>query len=244
MGEPPERRRAPLQEAAGSAAAHRAASPGPPLKRLLDSILRAELVWAFATVAILVALTWRSPWGRRLGELFEGRMVATDIVAPFDLDLPDEVRTAERIEQARRAVDDVYLFDAKAGERLEAELAEALAPGSPQAPADPALAEALRGPRGHEALAELGRIGRELLSEKIVARTDTLPHDRAITVRYFGAPSEVSLRDLSRIITDDQVLTARLLKLVNSSFYGFPQRVATVTGAIVLIGFDAVRNLL
>lgn len=53
-----------------------------------------------------------------------------------------------------------------------------------------------------------------------------------------------SARDLSRIITDDQVLTARLLKLVNSSFYGFPQRVSTVTGAIVLIGFDAIRNLL
>ncbi len=53
-----------------------------------------------------------------------------------------------------------------------------------------------------------------------------------------------SARDLSRIITDDQVLTARLLKLVNSSFYGFPQRISTVTGAIVLLGFDAIRNLL
>ena len=53
-----------------------------------------------------------------------------------------------------------------------------------------------------------------------------------------------SARDLSRIITDDQVLTARLLRLVNSSFYGFPQRISTVTGAIVLLGFDAIRNLL
>ena len=53
-----------------------------------------------------------------------------------------------------------------------------------------------------------------------------------------------SARDLARVITDDQVLTARLLKLVNSSFYGFPQRIATVTGAIVLLGFDAIRNLL
>ena len=45
-----------------------------------------------------------------------------------------------------------------------------------------------------------------------------------------------SAKDLARIITDDQVLTARLLKLVNSSFYGFPQRISTVTGAIVLLG--------
>ena len=53
-----------------------------------------------------------------------------------------------------------------------------------------------------------------------------------------------SANDLAGIIADDQVLTARLLKLVNSSFYGFPQRVSTVTNAIVLLGFDAIRNLL
>lgn len=53
-----------------------------------------------------------------------------------------------------------------------------------------------------------------------------------------------SADDLSQIITDDQVLTARLLKLVNSSFYGFPQRISTVAGAIVLLGFDSIRNLL
>lgn len=53
-----------------------------------------------------------------------------------------------------------------------------------------------------------------------------------------------SARDLATVITDDQVLTARLLKLVNSSFYAFPQRISTVTGAIVLLGFDAIRNLL
>ena len=53
-----------------------------------------------------------------------------------------------------------------------------------------------------------------------------------------------SVKDIARVITDDQVLTARLLKLVNSSFYGFPQRISTVNSAIVLLGFDAIRNLL
>jgi len=53
-----------------------------------------------------------------------------------------------------------------------------------------------------------------------------------------------SADDLAVIISNDQVQTARLLKLVNSSFYGFPQRISTVTTAIVLLGFDAIRNLL
>ena len=55
---------------------------------------------------------------------------------------------------------------------------------------------------------------------------------------------QASAKSLASVITDDQVLTARLLRLVNSSFYGFPQRIATVTNAIVLLGFDAIRNLL
>lgn len=53
-----------------------------------------------------------------------------------------------------------------------------------------------------------------------------------------------SASDLSRIITEDQILTARLLRLVNSACYGFPRKISTVTDAVVLLGFDAIRNLL
>ena len=53
-----------------------------------------------------------------------------------------------------------------------------------------------------------------------------------------------SAKDLAEVITDDQILTARLLRLVNSAFYGFPQRISTVTEAVILLGFDAIRNLL
>ncbi|MFN3535687.1 MAG: HDOD domain-containing protein, partial [Desulfatiglandales bacterium] len=55
---------------------------------------------------------------------------------------------------------------------------------------------------------------------------------------------KTSAKELASLISEDQILTARLLRLVNSSFYGFPQRITTVTGAIVLLGFEAIRNLL
>jgi putative nucleotidyltransferase with HDIG domain len=82
--------------------------------------------------------------------------------------------------------------------------------------------------------------------KRLIQRVEDLPTLPRTVLRITEMVNDprASARDLSQIITDDQVLTARLLKLVNSSFYGFPQRVATVTGAIVLIGFDAVRNLL
>jgi len=80
----------------------------------------------------------------------------------------------------------------------------------------------------------------------IVRRIDdlpTLPRSVFRITELVNNPTS-SAKDLAKVITDDQVLTARLLKLVNSSFYGFPRRIATVTGAVVLLGFDAIRNLL
>ena len=82
--------------------------------------------------------------------------------------------------------------------------------------------------------------------QQIIAGIDdlpTLPRTVLKITELINDPKS-SAQDLARIITDDQVLTARLLKLVNSSFYGFPQRISTVTNAIVLLGFDAIRNLL
>lgn len=81
---------------------------------------------------------------------------------------------------------------------------------------------------------------------KIIARIDDLPTLPRTVLRITELVNDPksSAKDLARIITDDQVLTARLLKLVNSSFYGFPQRISTVTNAIVLLGFDAIRSLL
>jgi putative nucleotidyltransferase with HDIG domain len=55
---------------------------------------------------------------------------------------------------------------------------------------------------------------------------------------------KTSALDLARTILEDQALTARLLRLVNSPFYGFPRRIATVTEAVTILGFHPVRNLL
>lgn len=48
---------------------------------------------------------------------------------------------------------------------------------------------------------------------------------------------------LADIISRDQVLTSRILKLVNSPYYGFPQRVSTLRSAITILGFNVVRGL-
>jgi putative nucleotidyltransferase with HDIG domain len=73
---------------------------------------------------------------------------------------------------------------------------------------------------------------------KLVQQIGSLP-----TLPTVVLPKTSALQ-LSRVILDDQALTARLLRLVNSPFFGFPQRIATVTEAITILGFHQVRNLL
>lgn len=53
----------------------------------------------------------------------------------------------------------------------------------------------------------------------------------------------VSAGALSKALSEDQVLTARILKLANSSYYGFPRRIGTVNLAVVVLGFDTVKDL-
>ncbi len=45
------------------------------------------------------------------------------------------------------------------------------------------------------------------------------------------------------IIAKDQVLSARILRLVNSPVYGFPGRISSITHALVLLGFNVVKGL-
>lgn len=54
---------------------------------------------------------------------------------------------------------------------------------------------------------------------------------------------ESSLLDIARLISGDSVLSARLLQLANSSFFGFPSQIETVTHAVTVIGMSQIRDL-
>ncbi|MDH5228533.1 MAG: HDOD domain-containing protein [Gammaproteobacteria bacterium] len=54
---------------------------------------------------------------------------------------------------------------------------------------------------------------------------------------------KTDIEDIGQVISQDPDLTARLLKLVNSSYYGFNQRVDTVTRAILLVGLKELQHM-
>ncbi|GIV16321.1 MAG: phosphohydrolase [Armatimonadota bacterium] len=50
-------------------------------------------------------------------------------------------------------------------------------------------------------------------------------------------------QSIARVIATDQAMTARVLKLANSAFYGLPRRVSTLSEAVVILGFRTIKNL-
>ena len=53
---------------------------------------------------------------------------------------------------------------------------------------------------------------------------------------------ETSIARVSETIEKDQAMALKILKLVNSVFYGFRSKVSDIKNAVVLLGFNAVRN--
>lgn len=56
--------------------------------------------------------------------------------------------------------------------------------------------------------------------------------------------SDVPLEQVAKFLEKDQSLTLKVLRLVNSAFYGFPGRIKTVEHAVVILGLDTLHGLL
>ena len=54
---------------------------------------------------------------------------------------------------------------------------------------------------------------------------------------------ESTVKDISQIINKDSSLSAKVIKMVNSAYYGLSQRVPSIEQALVLLGIDAVKNI-
>src|SRR5277367_3584797 len=70
----------------------------------------------------------------------------------------------------------------------------------------------------------------------------TLPEVTAQIIKTVEDPKS-SAGQLHKIVSHDPALVTRILKVVNSSFYGLPGQIASVERAIVLLGLNAVKNI-
>lgn len=81
--------------------------------------------------------------------------------------------------------------------------------------------------------------------KEFIRGASRLPVLPKVTIRLLNVldSPDSSSKDIAAIIEAEPVLTARLLKLANSSFYGQSGRIATVRSAVVVLGSKTIRSL-
>jgi HD-like signal output (HDOD) protein len=75
-----------------------------------------------------------------------------------------------------------------------------------------------------------------------VSALATLPEVTAKIIETVEDPRSTAAK-LHQIVTHDPALVTRILKVVNSAFYGLPGQIGSVERAIVLLGLNAVKNI-
>lgn len=82
------------------------------------------------------------------------------------------------------------------------------------------------------------------LLEEILAcpRLPSLPAIAAKVIEMTSDP-DVSIKELAGVIQQDQAMAAKILRTVNSSFYGLRERCGTIDKALVMLGLSPVKSL-
>jgi len=75
-----------------------------------------------------------------------------------------------------------------------------------------------------------------------ISHIATLPEITFKIIELVENPRSTA-QDLHKIISNDPALVARILKVVNSAFYGLPGQIGSINRAIVLLGLNAVKNI-
>jgi HD-like signal output (HDOD) protein len=75
-----------------------------------------------------------------------------------------------------------------------------------------------------------------------VTEISSLPDVTACIVAVVEDPRATS-HDVHQAVKTDPALATRILKIVNSAFYGLPSQVASLDRAILMLGLSAVKNL-
>ena len=71
----------------------------------------------------------------------------------------------------------------------------------------------------------------------------SLPSSVAQVTKVLDDPTS-SAKDLSEAISHDQSLTTRILRIVNSTYYGFPRRIESLDHAVAVLGYRSIHELL
>src|SRR5436305_11723569 len=77
---------------------------------------------------------------------------------------------------------------------------------------------------------------------KKVTTIATLPEVTTQIIKTVEDPKSTASQ-LHKIVSHDPALVTRIMKVVNSAFYGLPGQIGSIERAIVLLGLNAIKNI-
>ncbi|MFT5697207.1 MAG: HD-like signal output (HDOD) protein [Desulforhopalus sp.] len=85
----------------------------------------------------------------------------------------------------------------------------------------------------------------QLSIQTIYDQIDNLPALPATVTRVLTtiANPESSASDLMQVVLPDQTMCATILKMANSAAFGIPKEVSTIERALMVLGFDEIKNI-
>jgi len=83
------------------------------------------------------------------------------------------------------------------------------------------------------------------IKKKIYSRIDELPTLPTVVPRLLAMlqRDSTSAGDVTEVVSGDQALASKVLKVANSAYYGFSREIKSLESAVALLGFNMVRSL-
>lgn len=81
--------------------------------------------------------------------------------------------------------------------------------------------------------------------KQVVANIRNLPTPPIVfhQIQKVTSSPNASAQQIANILAEDPAMSAKVLKLTNSAFYGLPREIDSVKQAVVIVGLEAIKNL-
>ncbi|HHV26498.1 MAG TPA: HDOD domain-containing protein [Tissierellia bacterium] len=85
----------------------------------------------------------------------------------------------------------------------------------------------------------------KLTLDRIVEKVEEMPvlPNRINKIIEIVENPDSTVKDLENEILKDQSLTSKVLKLANTTHYGYPRKISTVSRATILLGFQTIKSI-
>ncbi|MFW6366147.1 MAG: HDOD domain-containing protein [Spirochaetota bacterium] len=83
------------------------------------------------------------------------------------------------------------------------------------------------------------------LKKKLYSRVNELPTLPVVVPKILQMmeDNKSDVKKITEVISYDPALTSKILKVANSSYYGFPRKISELDRAVTLLGFNMVKSL-